>query len=83
MTSKIINHRARRDQAILIKEQCHCKPCCSRQRDFTDNRLQGASALEKLQIEQRDSRIRVFVIREPVSPTGFGAHSSGTLRRVF
>ena len=82
MTSTIINHGARRDQPTLIKEHCHCKPCCSRQRDFTDNRLQGASALEKLLVEQRDSRIRVFVIWEPVLPTDSGAPSTATLRRV-
>ncbi len=44
--------------------------------------LQGVSVLEKLLSEQRDSRIRVFIIWEPVLPTDFGAPSIATLRRV-
>ena len=44
--------------------------------------LQGASALNKLLSEQRDSKIRVFVIWEPVLPTDLGAPSTMTLRRV-
>lgn len=44
--------------------------------------LQGASALEKLLVEQRDSRIRVFIVWEPVLPTDFGAPSTVTLRRI-
>jgi hypothetical protein len=44
--------------------------------------LQGASALEKLLKEQNDSKIRVFVVWEPVLPTDFGAPSTFTLRRV-
>ena len=32
--------------------------------------------------EREDSRIRVFVIWEPVLPTDFGAPSTGTLRRI-
>ena len=44
--------------------------------------LQGASALNKLLSEQRDSKIRVFVIWEPVLPTDLGAPLTMTLRRV-
>jgi hypothetical protein len=44
--------------------------------------LQGASALEKVLSEQRDPRIRVFVVWEPVLPTDLGAPSTMTLRRV-
>jgi hypothetical protein len=44
--------------------------------------LQGASALEKLLNEQKNPRIRVFVIWEPVLPTDFGAPSTSTLRRI-
>ena len=44
--------------------------------------LQGASALDKLLSEQRDPRIRVFVVWEPVLPTDLGAPSTMTLRRV-
>ncbi len=45
-------------------------------------RLQGASALEKVLSEQRDPRIRVFVVWEPVLPTDLGAPSTMSLRRV-
>ena len=44
--------------------------------------LQGASALNKLLSEQRDPRIRVFVVWEPVLPTDLGAPSTMTLRRA-
>jgi len=44
--------------------------------------LQGASALEKLLDEQRDKRIRVFVIWEPVLPTDLGSPSTRTLARL-
>jgi hypothetical protein len=44
--------------------------------------LQGASALQKLLDEQRDPRIRVFVIWEPVLPTDLGSPSTRTLARL-
>jgi hypothetical protein len=44
--------------------------------------LQGASALEKLLEQQHDSRIRVFVIWEPVLTTDLGAPSTMTLKRL-
>ena len=44
--------------------------------------MQGASALEELLKEQRDPRIRVFVVWEPVLPTDFAAPSTLTLRRI-
>jgi hypothetical protein len=44
--------------------------------------LQGASALEQLLSQQKDPRIRVFIVWEPVLPTDFGAPSTMTLRRV-
>ena len=44
--------------------------------------MQGSSALEKMLREQRDPRIRVFVVWEPVLPTDFSAPSTFTLRRV-
>ncbi len=44
--------------------------------------LQGASALEKLLDEQHDSKVRVFVIWEPVLPTDLAAPSTATLRRA-
>jgi hypothetical protein len=44
--------------------------------------LQGASALEKLLKKQGDSKIRVFVVWEPVLPMDLGAPSTFTLRRV-
>jgi hypothetical protein len=44
--------------------------------------LQGASALEKLLAEQREPRIRVFVIWEPVLPTDLGSPSTRTLARL-
>jgi len=44
--------------------------------------LQGASAIEKLLDGQRDSRIRVFVVWEPVLPTDLAAPSTATLRRA-
>ena len=44
--------------------------------------MQGASALEQLLKEQSDSKIRVFVVWEPVLPTDFGAPSTSTLKRV-
>ena len=44
--------------------------------------MQGASAIEKLLDEQHDSRIRVFVIWEPVLATDLGAPSTATLRRA-
>ncbi len=44
--------------------------------------MQGASAIQKLLDEQRDPRVRVFVIWEPVLPTDLGAPSTRTLARV-
>ena len=44
--------------------------------------MQGASALEKLLDQQREPRIRVFVVWEPVLLTDLGAPSTMTLRRV-
>ena len=44
--------------------------------------MQGASAFEKLLVKQPDSKLRIFVIWEPVLPTDFGAPSTFTLRRV-
>ena len=38
--------------------------------------------MQKLLDEQRDSRIRVFVIWEPVLPTDLGAPSTRTLARL-
>jgi hypothetical protein len=44
--------------------------------------LQGASAFQKLLDEQRDGKIRVFVIWEPVLPTDLAAPSTMTLKRI-
>jgi len=44
--------------------------------------LQGASALERQLEQQRDQRIRVFVIWEPVLPTDLAAPSTMTLKRL-
>ena len=44
--------------------------------------MQGASAIQKLLDGQHDSRIRVFVIWEPVLATDLGAPSTATLRRA-
>jgi hypothetical protein len=44
--------------------------------------LQGASAFQKLLNEQREGKIRVFVIWEPVLPTDLGAPSTMTLKRI-
>jgi hypothetical protein len=44
--------------------------------------LQGSSALEKVLAEQPDSRIRVFVVWEPVLPTDLGTPSTVTLKRI-
>jgi len=44
--------------------------------------LQGVSALEKLLQQKSDSKLRVFVIWEPVLPTDFGAPSTSTLKRI-
>jgi hypothetical protein len=44
--------------------------------------LQGASAFQKLLDEQRDKKIRVFVIWEPVLPTDLAAPSTMTLKRI-
>jgi hypothetical protein len=44
--------------------------------------LQGASAFEKLLEEQREGKIRVFVIWEPVLPTDLAAPSTMTLKRI-
>ena len=43
--------------------------------------LQGASAFQKL-LDERDGKIRVFVIWEPVLPTDLAAPSTMTLRRI-
>ena len=44
--------------------------------------MQGASAFEKLLEEQREGKIRVFVIWEPVLPTDLAAPSTMTLKRI-
>jgi len=44
--------------------------------------LQGASAFQKLLDEQREEKIRVFVIWEPVLPTDLAAPSTMTLKRI-
>jgi len=44
--------------------------------------LQGASAFEKLLEEEREGKIRVFVIWEPVLPTDLAAPSTMTLKRI-
>jgi hypothetical protein len=44
--------------------------------------LQGASAFQKLLEEQREGKIRVFVIWEPVLPTDLAAPSTMTLKRI-
>ena len=44
--------------------------------------MQGASAIQRLLDEQRDPRIRVFVIWELVLPTDLGAPSTRTLARL-
>jgi hypothetical protein len=44
--------------------------------------LQGASAFEKLLDGQREGKIRVFVIWEPVLPTDLAAPSTMTLKRI-
>jgi hypothetical protein len=44
--------------------------------------LQGASAFQKLLDEQHGSKIRVFVIWEPVLPTDLAAPSTMTLSRI-
>jgi len=44
--------------------------------------LQGASAFQKLLDEQREGKIRVFVIWEPVLPTDLAAPSTMTLKRI-
>jgi hypothetical protein len=44
--------------------------------------LQGASAFQKLLDEQRERKIRVFVIWEPVLPTDLAAPSTMTLKRI-
>jgi len=44
--------------------------------------LQGASAFQKLLDAQREAKIRVFVIWEPVLPTDLAAPSTMTLKRI-
>jgi hypothetical protein len=44
--------------------------------------LQGASAFQKLLDEQREEKIRVFVIWEPILPTDLAAPSTRTLKRI-
>jgi len=44
--------------------------------------LQGASAFQKLLDEQREGKIKVFVIWEPVLPTDLAAPSTMTLKRI-
>ena len=44
--------------------------------------MQGASAFQKLLNEQREEKIRVFVIWEPVLPTDLAAPSTMTLKRI-
>jgi hypothetical protein len=45
--------------------------------------LQGASAVEGLLKQEEDTRIRVFVVWEPVLPTDLAAPSTATLERAF
>jgi hypothetical protein len=44
--------------------------------------LQGASAFQEILDQQREGKIRVFVIWEPVLPTDLGAPSTMTLKRI-
>ena len=44
--------------------------------------MQGASAFHELLDEQREAKIRVFVIWEPVLPTDLAAPSTMTLKRI-
>jgi hypothetical protein len=44
--------------------------------------LQGASAFQKLLDEQREGKIQVFVVWEPVLPTDLAAPSTMTLKRI-
>jgi hypothetical protein len=44
--------------------------------------LQGASAFQEILDQQREGKIRVFVIWEPVLPTDLAAPSTMTLRRI-
>lgn len=44
--------------------------------------MQGASAFQKLLDEQREGKIRVFVIWEPILPTDLAAPSTMTLKRI-
>ena len=44
--------------------------------------MQGASAFQRLLDEQRDQKISVFVIWEPVLPTDLAAPSTRTLARI-
>jgi len=44
--------------------------------------LQGASAFEKLLDEQREGKLRIFVIWEPILPTDLAAPSTMTLKRI-
>ena len=44
--------------------------------------MQGASAFQKILDEQREGKIRVFVIWEPVLPTDLAAPSTMTLKRI-
>jgi hypothetical protein len=44
--------------------------------------LQGASAFQKLLDEERNQKLRVFVIWEPVIMTDFAAPSTATLNRI-
>jgi hypothetical protein len=44
--------------------------------------LQGASAFQTLLDEQREGKIRVFVIWEPILPTDLAVPSTMTLKRI-
>jgi hypothetical protein len=44
--------------------------------------LQGASAFQKLLDQQRQGKVRVLVIWEPVLPTDLAAPSTMTLKRI-
>ena len=44
--------------------------------------MQGASAFQKLLNDQREGKINVFVIWEPVLPTDLAAPSTMTLKRI-
>jgi len=44
--------------------------------------LQGASAFQEILDQQREGKIRVYIIWEPVLPTDLAAPSTMTLKRI-